>query len=91
MLHTQSSISLITSTIESYQTELNTKLLNLTSYLDKELESYNLSEPTMEDYERDDIYRMTNELFAHINQVSIFKQLSIFFVIFIIFKIVRLK
>jgi len=29
-----------------------------------------LSEPTHADYERDDIYRLTNELFAQIHQIE---------------------
>lgn len=31
---------------------------------------YELSEPTPEDYERDDIYRLTNEVYAQIQQME---------------------
>jgi hypothetical protein len=34
------------------------------------LENYELSEPTPEDYERDDIYRLTNEVYAQIQQME---------------------
>mmetsp|Transcript_9999 Transcript_9999/g.8948 ORF Transcript_9999/g.8948 Transcript_9999/m.8948 type:complete len:409 (+) Transcript_9999:22-1248(+) len=71
LIYYQNQAKSICDGIDEYQKELNDKLNNLSILLDKEIIDQQSIEANSEDYERDAMYKLTNDLFAQINQIEL--------------------